>query len=76
MQLPAGKNIWCDKIAGQWSLPPSLIKEQCDIAPTCQGFTVKKDLSGGFLCAFLEGGYPFESYLKLPTQGSAKPQAA
>ena len=76
MQLPTGMNIWCNKIAGPWSLPPTLIKEQCDIAPTCQGFTVKKDLSSGFLCAFIEGGRAYSSYLKLPTQGSAKPQAA
>ena len=72
MQLPSSMNIWCDKIAGPWSLPPALVKDQCDTSSTCQGFIVKTDLSSGFLCAFNENDQPYSSYLKLPTQKSAK----
>ena len=64
LNLPAGYNIFCNKIAGPWALPPDQVKAQCDELTTCEAFIVKNDLSSGFLCKFRAGD---NSFIKLPS---------
>jgi len=73
----SGVDIFCNKIAGPWQLPPDQVKAQCDQLTTCDGFTVKNDLSSGFLCQFNSHCATCESFVKLPIIGRAtKPLAA
>ena len=69
------RNVLCYKVAGPWALPPDDIKKQCDQLLTCDGFTVKNDLSTGFLCQFETPsvGRAFGSYIKLPPNSSTEP---
>ena len=66
LHLSVGLDIWCDKIAGPWQLPPDAVKAQCDQLATCDGFTVMNDLSSGFLCAFNMSLPGRETFIKLP----------
>ena len=62
-------NVWCPLNAGPWQLPPDQIKEQCDQLSTCDAFVVNNDLSGGYLCKFIQGCFESscDSYVKLPS---------
>lgn len=61
-----GANCHCELIAGPWQLPPDQVKQQCDQLAACQGFTVKNDLSSGFLCSFSAYTIPYDTFIKLP----------